>query len=789
MLKNYLTTALRFLVKNRLFTSINTIGLAVSISCSMLIYLYVKNELTYDEFHDDIERLYVLGEGSREGGGDEAEYYQTVYPALPAMVAEFPEIETGSRYFDWEAHILLAGDKKFMHQVHYVDSSFLQTLSFPLIEGHRETALMAKNSIVVARQIALKLFNTTDILGKIIELENGSQYTVTGVLGDIPANSTIQPEVLMTLAGKEDDAEFRGLANWYNTIAQVVIKLKPNADPEQLRAKLPGFVKQHYDPSAKERILKLYPMADLRQSVASNETYIYGLSSIGIFILLIAVINFMNLSIAGSLKRLRETGMRKLMGSTKQSIVMQFFLEALMLTVTAILLSIGLVQAALPVLNGVLDLKLDLTLRHLADAALLLTGIALLIGTVAGGYPALYLSNYKTVNAVKGIIPNYQGRPTLRNSLVVVQFIVSVTLIIAVIVTSRQIYFMKTADLGFNRENVMVVNMDAGFKDEKGSRGRLPGIINGLRGRADVMSVSLSQNVPGRYWGNYNRFNKEDGLEGVSLRKAYVDDQYLGTYDIKILEGRNFSNEYADSSNAVMLNASAVKALGWTTAVGKTLKENGDKHAYTVVGVFDDFHYRSLDEAVEPLIHFYFNKVEYVNFLSMRLAPGKAPAVISHLQSEWATLDSWLGLNYFFMDEEFDNQYKSIERTLLLIAIFTVVAIIVSCAGIFALSAISAQHRTKEIGIRKVLGASIADIIGLLSRDYIKLVIIAIILATPLAALGMSQWLEEFAYKITLDWWIFALAGAVALLIAFFTTGLQSVKAAMHNPAESLHSD
>lgn len=789
MLRNYFITAVRFLSKNRLFTLINTMGLAVSISCTIVIYLYIKNELTYDEFHQDVERLYILGEGSREGSAEEAAYYQTVYPALPAMLEEFPEIETGTRYFDWDGHILISGEKKFMYQVYYVDSTFLETLSFPLIAGDPETALKKEDGVVISEEIARKLFNTTDVIGQTIELENKKHYTVSGVLAKVPANSSIRPEVLFSLVEKEEDAEFRGIANWYNTIAQVIIKLRPNADPNVLRAKFPNFVTQHYDPVAKTRQLKIYPLSDLRQSEANNETYIYGLTSIGIFILLVAIINFMNLSIASSLKRLRETGMRKLMGSSKRSVVLQFFLEATLLTMIAIVISLGIVQLLLPILNQVLEMSLSLSWENILETGTLSLILAIVIGVVAGGYPALYLSGYNTVNAVKGIIPNYRGKVTLRNFLVVVQFVVSVAMIIGVTVVSRQIRYMKTADLKFNCENVIVVNMDAGFKDEKASRASLAGILNEARGRADVLSVSLSQNVPGRYSGNYNRFNKENGTDGISLRKAYVDDRYLETYGIRVLEGRNFSTAFADSSNAVMLNAAAVKALGWESAVGKTLTENGDNHAYTVVGVFDDFHYRSLDGSVEPLVHFYFNKPEYANLISVRTAPKKEAAVLSFLSAQWKTLDSWLGFNYFFLDDEFNAQYKPIERTLLLIAIFTGVAIVISCAGIFALSAIVAQQRTKEIGIRKVLGASIPGIVRLLSVDFIKLVLIAVVFASPLAWFGMSRWLNDFAYKTELDWWMFALAGCVAVLVAFATTGVQSIRAALNNPAQSLHND
>jgi putative ABC transport system permease protein len=790
MLRNYLITAIRFLTKNQLFTSINTIGLAVSISCTMLIYLYLKNEFTFDEFHKDIDRLYILGEGSRDEDPEEAAYYQTVYPALPAMLHEFAEIETGTRYFDWDAHILIVGDKKFMQQVLYADSTFLQTLSFPLITGDAASALGKKGRIVIAEEIALKLFNSTDVLGKTIQLENEKEYIITGVLDKIPDNSSIRPQVLLSLMEKEDDRQFQQIGNWYNTIAHVIVKLKPKADVSQLRAKLPAFIKQHYDPAAKARTLKVYPLRDLHQSEVDNETVIYGLASIGVFILLIAVINFMNLSIAASLKRLRETGMRKVMGSSRRSIVLQFFLEAFLLSLVAIAISVGMLQLALPILNEILSMSLNLSAENLTELLALSVVLAIFIGLVAGGYPAAYLSSYKTVNAVKGIIPNYQGKVTLRNALVVVQFVVSVSMIIGVIAASRQIQYMKSADLKFDRENVVVVNNLDAFKNPKAAAIRLTGILNDLQQNPDVLSVSFSQNIPGRYWENYDGFIPEGGTEPVGLRQANVDDRYLETYGINILEGRNFSAELAtDTLNKVMINRAALKALAWDSAVGKALKSNGSETVFTVIGVFDDFHYRSLQGSVQPLIHFYGKKIENAGFISIKMMPGKVRGIVSTLEKEWRSLDSWLDFNYFFIDEEFDKQYKDVDRTFVLITFFAAIAIVISCAGIFALSAIAAQQRTKEIGIRKVLGASVASIIGLLSKDFIKLVGVAIALAAPCAWYGMSQWLEDFAYKVDLDWWIFALAGAIALAIAFFTTGLQSVKAALNNPVTSLRND
>src|SRR5688572_3729468 len=316
----------------------------------------------------------------------------------------------------------------------------------------------------------------------------------------------------------------------------------------------------------------------------------------------------MNLSIAASMKRLRETGMRKVMGSSRKSILLQFFLEAFLLSIVAIIVSLGILQLLLPLLNDTLAMSLKLSAENLTDVALLSIGLALIIGLVAGGYPAVYLSSYKTVNAVKGIIPNYQGKITLRNALVVVQFIVSITMIIGVIVASQQIHYMKNADLRFNRENILVINnLDAGYKDQKAAFQRLQGILNNLEQNPDVISVSVSQNVPGRYWENYNGFIPEGGTEPVGLRQATVDDHYLETYGIKILEGRNFSRQLAtDTLNKVMINRAASNALGWDSAIGKTLKSNGtDIDAFTVIGVFDDFHYRSLEGNVQPLIHFY----------------------------------------------------------------------------------------------------------------------------------------------------------------------------------------
>ncbi|HEY0654713.1 MAG TPA: ABC transporter permease [Chryseosolibacter sp.] len=791
MFRNYLLTAFRFLLKNQLFTTINVIGLAVSIASSMVIYLYVKNELTYDEFHADLDRIYIVGEGEKEGSDDEAAYYQTVLPLLPTMTEEFAEIETGTRFFDWEQHVLIDGDKKFIESVLYVDSTFLQTLTFPLVAGDKQTCLYGKDQIVISTPVAIKLFNSTDVVGKVIRLETGKEYSVSGVLGAIPANSSIVPDVLISITEKEADKDFMQMGNWYNTIAHAIVKVRPGTDMAALRAKLPNFVKKHYDPAAKDRVVKLFPLADLRQSESGNETFIYGLATIGLLILLVAVINFMNLSIASSLKRLKETGLRKVMGSAKKSIIMQFFLEAALLTLVSCVISLGVLQLCLPMVNTVLDMSLVLSTANAIDLGIVSVLMILFIGFAAGAYPAGYLSSFSTVNAVKGKIPNYNNKVTVRNVLVVAQFSVSIAMIIGVIVASRQIHFMKSADVRFTKEHVLVANLGTGYVDEKAARTKLRGVFHALEGRSEVSAISLSQAVPGRYYENYNGFFSEDHPEPVSLRQATVDHNYLNLYGVKVIEGSDFYPSLADSVHYVMINRAAATAFGWHSAVGKTLRGNGTNDMFTVIGVFDDFHYRSLEGNVQPLIHHFLHPkwIDHANYLSVKLRPAQAQGVIDFLANEWKGLDSFSNFRYFFVDEEFDKQYASVERTLILITFFAVVAIIISCSGIFALSAIAAQQRTKEIGIRKVMGASVAHIVKLLSTDFIKLVAMAILVAVPVAWYGMNKWLEEFAYKIAIEWWIFSIAGVVALVVAFVTIGSQSIRAALNNPVDSLRSE
>ncbi len=791
MFRNYLITAFRFLLKNQLFTTINVVGLAVSIASSMLIYLYVNNELTYDEFHADIDRIYIIGEGSKEGNEDEAAYYQTVLPLLPTMLDEIPEIESGTRYFDWEQHVLMDGNKRFIEQVLYVDKTFLEVLSFPMVAGDRHTCLASKDQIVISSVIANKLFNSTDVIGKTLKLENGKVYSVSGVLGDIPQNSSIQPDVLISLLDKENDKDFQSMGNWYNTIAHAVIKVRPEADIQVLREKLPGLVKNHYHEAAKDRVLKVYPLSNLRQSETDNQTFIYGLGTIGVLILLVAVINFMNLAIASSLKRLKETGLRKVMGSAKRSIILQFFLEAALLTFIASFISVGLLQLVLPMIDTILGVSLTLGLAQLIDLAIVSLILIFVIGFAAGVYPAGYLSSFSTVNAVKGKIPNYSRKVTLRNALVVGQFAVSIAMIIGVIVASRQIHFMKSADVKFNKEHVLVINLSTGYVDEKAARTKLRGIYNELAGRSDVAQLSLSQTTPGRYSESYNGYLGEGQSEPVSLRQATVDESYLDLYGIKLIEGSNFSRSLADSGHYVMINKAAADAYGWKSAVGKRIRGNGTKDEFTIIGVFDNFHYRSLEGSVQPLLHFYQRpkSIDNANYLSLRITPAKATELLSYLENQWKTLDSYGSFSYFFVDEQFDSQYASVERTLILISFFAVVAIVISCSGIFALSAIAAQQRTKEVGIRKVMGASVTNIVALLSKEYIRLVGVAVVVAIPMAWYGMNQWLEEFAYKIEIEWWVFVLAGATAIVIALFTIGSQSVKAALNNPVDSLRNE
>jgi putative ABC transport system permease protein len=791
MIRHNTTLALRNFRKNKTHTTINVLGMAIAITSILLIALYVQHELTYDRFHRHLDRIVVLSE---QAGADGATYEMSVFPALPQLLKEYPSIVNGSRIFDQQRNWLAYGEKEFEERITFVDTGFFEVFTFPLLKGDAKTALNDPSSVVLSAEVARKLFGEKEPIGQTVKFDNGKQLIVRGVLAPLAANSSIDPKVIIPMAALFDFAPWiEEAGDWSNSFTTTFLLLTPAARAKEVEAQLPAFVHKHFSEAARGRTLRLLPFEQLHKKLADNSMYVYGLSCVGLFLLIVACINFINLSIAASLTRIQEVAIRKTLGSSKKQLISQFMTEACMVSCLSVLMGLLLTRILLPVLNGLFDMKLYLDAWNNPSFIMLLVSLAMGVGILAGLYPSLYFSAIKPVRALKGKAPGQSGNGKVRQGLVVVQFVIAVFLITGTLLVFRQIHFMKEADLRFDRENILVVDLNLGYKDEKTAKSQINFILNELQRKPEIAGFSTSENIPGRYWANYNGFVPAGWTkEPVSLRQATVDEGYLPTYGIKLIEGRNFSAAIAaDTALAVMINRAAMQAFGWETAVGKKLREYGGDTDMYIVGVMDDFHYQSLQGKVEPLIHFFSGpaKLENNNFLSIKVKLQHAAPVLSYLQNEWKNIPSRKDFSYFFVEEEFNKQYTSVERSLLLITFFTIITILIACAGIFALTSLSTRLRSKEIGIRKVLGAGIPNIVGLFFTGFAKLVLLANLIAWPLVYYAIHLWLQNFAYQTNISPWMFALSSFVTMVIALLTISYQTIKAALANPVKSLRSE
>jgi len=789
MLKNYFIIAFRNLTRRGLFSFINIAGVTVGIVSITLIFLYVQNELTYDRFHENADRIFVIEEN--------AAYPQTVFPALPELRREYPAIEDGTRVLTWDEFWFQNGDKEVQEPVMHVDTGFFKIFSFPLEKGNPATALQNKSSIILAHEVAEALFGDEDPMGKVLKTNSEKQYTVTGVLAPIPPNSSIQIRTLASLEDKIGEEGFADVANWYNSFSSTYLLLKPGANPQDLEKQLPDFIQRHFAEGAKDRKLALLNFETLYEKYIGNRTYVKALLWIAAFILAVVCINFINLTTAVSFNRMREVAVRRVIGSSKGQLNGLFLTESLIVAGVATVLGLAMVQISMDWLNTKLDMELTLDLTKNYPLLLCLAGVIFLLGLAAGVYPAVQLAAVSAIQALKGErIGSRNSQFNLRNALIVIQFSIAVILIVGSLTVFRQIHFMKNADLKFDKENVMVLDLSLDYRDPKQALQKINQTLDELRNHTQVKAFSTTSVIPGQYWENYNAFYQiEDPSKVERMRHSGIDDGYLGTYGIKLLAGRNFNAQLAsDTAEAkVLINKTAAAAFGWQPeeAVGKVLRSKGTTESLEIVGVMDDFHYRSLEGNIEPIMHYFTGAADVQNnrFLSIRVQPGSTSTMVNLLENRWKEIPSRRAFEYFFIDEAFNRQYESVERTLLLATIFTVVTILIACAGIFGLTILMVQKRVKEIGIRKILGAETGNIVAILSKDFMRLVVIAVLLATPLAWWAMNQWLEDFAYRVGVDIWVLTLGGVLALLIAFVTVSIQAVRAAISNPVNALRSE
>lgn len=792
MIKNYFKIAFRNLWRHRLFSFLNILGLTTGMTACFLIFTYVNFETSYDNFHSKSDRIYRIVADIKTP----TEVINGSGPAwaVAPHIKELPEVETAVRIMG-DGMLFTKDNLKFNeHEVLWGDPAFFTTFDFPLVKGNPKTALAEPLSIVLSETLAKKYFADEDPMGKTILLFGDQQpATVTAIMSDFPENSHIKGNavVSMTTITKKFNA---GLDDqWANYSPSAYVLLKPGTDAAAFEKKLPGFLKKwngkEMDQLQMYPTLFLEPMKDvyLRSTrggfVNGNIKNVYIFSIIGLFIIIIASINFINLTTARSSERAKEVGIRKVIGARKIQLVLQFIGESVIICMIAFILSIGLIALLNNSFNELAGKVVSSGVFNKLPYVFYLLLVALGIGLLAGIYPAFILSSFKPVTVLKGRLATGLSGNLLRKGLVVSQFAISTALVIGTIVVYTQMSYMRNQDLGFNKDEVVVIeaNGDSGAKALKQT----------LKGLANVNQVSLSGSVPGT--GNPSAYseieNSKGELQKANLDLYFVDFDYISLYKMKVVAGRAFSRDFmTDTTQAMVLNEAAVKMFGYTSpeqAIGKQFKQWGREGK--IVGVIKDFHFRSLQQQIKPLSM----RIEEGNlsYLSVSLNTSNLQSSLANIEKAYQKAIPNLPYSYYFLDEFFNRQYKSEEKFGTLFLNFSLLAIFISCLGLLGLASYSTRQRTKEIGIRKVLGASVSNILNLLSKDFLKLVVISFFVAVPVAAYFMHKWLSDFAYRITISWWVFALAMLIALAVAFFTIAFQALKAATSNPTKSLRTE
>jgi putative ABC transport system permease protein len=800
MIKNHLKVAFRNIIKHKGFSIINIVGLATGIACSIFIFLFVAHELSYDKFHEKAERIYRIAVRASIGDTKIRQTYSSS-ETFRKLLEDFPEIEAGVKFLGLGRTPVILRERTFYESRFYaVDSTFFDVFTFPLIHGDPETALVQPNSMVISKTTALKYFGSTDVIGKTLRADfsygQGSiDFEITGVSEDVPPNSHFHYDLL---ASSSTFPQFINDPGWSSNNFITYVLLKEGIKREWLDERLKEFTRRHMGGErfdawvAKgnfweyflQPLTQIHLNSDLNGEFEANgnETYVYIFSAISIIILLIACINFMNLSTAKSSLRAKEVGMRKVVGSGRSRLVFQFLSESVLLSIISLALGIVLVIVLLPMYKNLIGRQLEI---HYFDNLVTipsLLGLGIIVGIISGSYPAFFLSSFKPITALKGMTIRSKGGSSLRNILVIFQFTISIFLIIGTLAVNQQLKFFQNKKLGFVKEQVLVLrnpgalgNNAAPFKQS-------------LRKYSRIIDVSGSNTLPGKSFSNIG-FGAEGVDESFTLNICVCDYDFLKTLKLELAEGRFFSRNFSTDSHAAVLNEKAVELLGWDDPIGKRInnwaQNRGD---FTVIGVIKDYHYESLHQQIRPQALFlsggYYKNVE--SYVSVRLSTENISETIRFIEKTWEDFAPGKPFEYSFLDEDYDNLYMNEQQTRKLFSIFSFLAIFIACLGLFGLASFIADRRTKEIGIRKVLGASVPRIIQILNKSFMKWVLLANLIAWPAAWFVMNRWLQNFAYRINLSWWMFVLAAVLALVIALLTVSLQTVKAALKNPVDSL---
>ncbi len=813
MIKNYFKVAFRNLWKNKGYSAINIFGLAMGLATCLLITLYVTNELSYDRYIKNADRIYRINSDIRFGGGD-LHFTQTSDMMGQLIKKDYPQVEEYTRIFNNDGEKLIKKGTEFITEprVANVDSTFFDVFALPVIEGNTKTALNEPNTVVVTESIAKKYFGSLNVLGKIIEVKNDATtvpYKIAAVIKDIPHNSHFNFDFLFSM--KNVDYQWGQLTS-HNF--HTYLKLKLGTDYKAFEKNFAQYIDKYVIPYV-QQLMKISSIDDLKKSgnklqyslmpltdihlhsdysyeitPSGNIQYVYIFSAVALFILILACINFMNLSTARSARRAKEIGIRKVLGTERKTLIAQFLVESTITAFISLIIAVAVAFFVLPLFNDVA--AKSLSIKDLLSTQLLpiLILLPIVVGLLAGTYPALFLSKFKPIVVLKSNANTGFKKSNLRNVLVVFQFATSIMLIIATIIVYSQLQYIQTKKIGFNKDQVLIVDRAYALNNNvqvfKNEVLALQGVSSGTI--CSYLPVSNSSRSD-------NTFSKEavmDTKSGFNMQVWRVDYDYIKTMGMEIVQGRNFAKDYGSDSTALVITETTAKILGYANPIGKMIYApsdvDGDNALYPkqIIGVVKDFHFESMRQKLSPLCMRLANSTGLASF---KVTTTNAKALIAQIEKKWKALAPGMPFSYRFMSDSFDEMYRSEQRAGTVAVVFAILAILIACLGLFGLVTHMAEQRNKEIGIRKVLGASVANVVGMLSKDFLILVTIASLIAFPVAWWAMSKWLRDYEYRINISIWVFLIAGAAALLIALITISYQAIKAAIANPVKSLRTE
>lgn len=812
MFKNYITVALRNLWRNKAFSAINIAGLAVGLATCLLILFFVLDELGYDRYNTKADRIYRV-DGDIVFGGNHLVLALAPDPMGPTLKKDFPIVEQYVRFRDNPGFLVKKGDDNVKEQkVVYADSTLFDVFTLPMVQGNPATALIEPKSLVITETTAKKYFPATEAVGKFMTINDSLQYKVTGVIKDIPKQSHFNFDFFVSMSTNPESRQNSWIMNNFNTY----IVLRPGADPKQLEGQLDATLDKYLGPQLLQMLgttletskksgnsdrAALMPLTAIHlhsnkageMGTNGDMTYVYIFSATALFILLIACVNFMNLSTARSANRAKEVGVRKVLGSFRGNLITQFLTESILISLFSLLLALVLVSLLLGYFNHLSGKEMTLDLSSRPGLSLSLIGLAVGVGLLAGVYPAFYLSAFKPIKVLKGVLATGFKSSRLRSSLVVFQFSISIFLIVSTVIIYNQLQYIRTKDVGFNREQVLILqNANALGKQEKAFRQE----ILGIKGVENATVSSFLPTVGSRFSSPLYPDMSLDPKKAVLLENWYVDESYISTLGMHIDKGRNFSDRFLTDSSGIIINEAAAALLGFRDPLQKklyTLKilEGGNTvdniATFHVIGTVKNFNFNSLRQQVTPLA--FFLNTEVSGYMAIRLRSRDIPDLIARMGAVWKSMAPSQPFNYSFMDDDFNKIYESEQRIGGIFVSFAILAIFIACLGLFGLVTFAAEQRSREFGIRKVLGASVNNLFTLLSGDFLKLVALSALIAFPFSWWAMHKWLEAFAYRVGIGWWVFAVSGILAVVIALGTISFQAIKSALTNPVKSLRAE